>query len=389
MINRKDLQKKTIIFFTDSHNWGGAENYLISLASNIDRTIYNPVVVRPEGGDEEKFDQECGKNSIPVHSCTTSNEYPLLSFFRSLFFFFKHKPDLIHFNLSWPPFCRYPLLAAIILRKMIVITEHLVPHNYKVQPYEKFYKKFIYSRIFQSITVCEENRTNLMNVFEIPEDKVRVIHNGIPVEQFQQISPSNGEPDITSFVDGKTVVTTIARLAEHKGHRYLIQAAQVLKHLPQICFLIVGKGPLEASLKQEIREAGMEDRFLLISFRTDISYILSKTSIFVLPSTFEGLPLTILEAMAAAKPVIASDISGIPEEVIDGITGILVPSGDPGSLAHAINDLASNPHKRKHMGEQGKRRVNEHFTLPRMVSETEQLYEEATGTHLSDRGQSY
>jgi len=377
MLKRKGLDKKKIVYFTDSRGWGGAEKYLMDLVTAIDRDKYDPEVIFPMESEIKSFGECFIERGVSVDWVNTSNKYPFLSFIRSFYCFINKRPDLIHFNLSWPSFCRYPILAAILFGKVIVLTEHLVPHNYKVEPYEKFYKRFIYSRIFQAIAVCSENKSNLIHFFELPEEKITVIRNGITISRFQLSDFRNVRDCISHLTNGKIVVTTVARLAEHKGHCFLIKAAQRLMHLPDLCFLIVGEGPLKELLVQDVKDSGMEDRFLFLGFREDIPYILSKTDIFVLPSLFEGLPLTVLEAMAAGKPVIASNVSGIVEEVRNGETGILIPPGDPVALSKAIEMLARDPEKRKQMGAEGGKRVEKHFNYLRMITETEQIYDRA------------
>lgn len=380
MVKSKGQYKKKIIYFTDSHDWGGAEKYLMDLVSTIDQDTYSPVVVLPKGGEAKEFGKDLEKKGIPVDNIDTSNERPLLSFLRSFFYFIKKRPDLIHFNLPWPPLCRYPILASLLLKKKFVLTEHLVPNNYNLKPYERFFKRLIYFRIFRAIAVSFENKSNLVRIFQIPEKKIAVIHNGIDIARFQtSFSPEEGNENL-HLNEEKVVLTTVARLDAQKGHYFLIEAAKLLAHLPDLCFLIVGTGRLKEKLVEDVRKAGIERQFLFLDFRKDIPYILSKTDIFVLPSLFEGLPISVLEAMAAGKPVIASDISGIPEEVIDGKTAILVPPGDPEVLAKAIEELANNPEKRHKMGEEGRKRVKEHFTLSKMVYETEKVYQMAFKT---------
>jgi glycosyltransferase involved in cell wall biosynthesis len=377
MDKKKVINKKKILYFTDSHGWGGAENYLVDLVTAIDREKYDLEIIFPNGSETNIIVECFTKRGIPLDWVDTSNNTPFLSFIRSCYCFIYKRPDLVHFNLSWPPFCRYPILAASLLGRKIVLTEHLVPHNYILEPYEKFYKKLIYSRIFQAIAVSADNKLNLLKLFGVPEKKLTVIHNGIDVNKFQFSIFKNLDNSISCVTHNKTVITTISRLVEHKGLYFLIQAAKHLNKIENICFLIVGEGPLQESLMKDVKEAGMEDRFLFIGFRSDIPYILSKTDIFVLPSLFEGLPISVLEAMAAGKPVIASNVSGIPEEVIDKKTGILVPPGDPEALAKAIEELAKNPEKRQEMGEEGRKLVKEHFTLTKMVYETEKIYQMA------------
>ncbi|MGB9802180.1 MAG: glycosyltransferase [Desulfofundulus sp.] len=141
--------------------------------------------------------------------------------------------------------------------------------------------------------------------------------------------------------------------------------------------MVVGDGPLRRVLEEESRALGLEGRLFFTGERRDIPQILSLMDVFVLPSTTEGLPLTILEAMAAGKPVIASRVGGLPEVVVDGETGFLVPPGDPQALARALAQLLVNRQKAEEMGQKGKQRVMQHFTVQTMVRKIEEEYKAA------------
>ena len=165
----------------------------------------------------------------------------------------------------------------------------------------------------------------------------------------------------------------VGRLDPIKDHQTLFRAMESVQKLyPQVRLLVIGDGP-----EREHLEGKAGRNILFLGNRDDVPDILRALDIFVLPSLFEGLPITVLEAMAVGKPVIASHVSGIPEEVEDGKTGILVPPADPAALGRAIELLAGDREKREQMGIEGKKRAEKYFTLERMVLETEELYERA------------
>ena len=121
--------------------------------------------------------------------------------------------------------------------------------------------------------------------------------------------------------------------------------------------MIVGDGPERGALETRIAQLGLGDRVHLLGFRTDIPELLAGCDLFVLPSLFEGLPLSILEAMAAGKAVVATAIGGNDEAVVDGVTGLLVPPADPEALADALRTLLREPERRRRLGEAGRRRA--------------------------------
>ena len=127
--------------------------------------------------------------------------------------------------------------------------------------------------------------------------------------------------------------------------------------------MIVGDGPERARLEAEIRRLGLEGAVVLAGDRDDVAAMLARADVFVLSSTSEGLPLSILEAMAAGLPVVASSVGGVPEAVEDGETGLLVPPRDPVRLAAALERLLVDPALRRRLGSNGRERVRQHFGL--------------------------
>ena len=208
--------------------------------------------------------------------------------------------------------------------------------------------------------------------------KIITVHNGIDLDKsIPRIAPEEKKRQCGLKQDSM-LVGIIANLTEVKGHYYFLQAAQeVLKHIPQAEFLIVGDGPLREDIEKLSKNLGISARVNFMGFRQDIPEILSILDVFVLSSLWEGFPVSILEAMAAVKPVIASRVGGILEAVIDGKTGILVPPEDEKALAGAIEFLLKEDKIAGEMGLAGRRHVEEHFNLQRMTGEIEAAYEKS------------
>jgi glycosyltransferase involved in cell wall biosynthesis len=175
---------------------------------------------------------------------------------------------------------------------------------------------------------------------------------------------------------GFPVLGTVSSLNPHKGHTYLLEAAtKVLEIFPTAQFLLVGDGRMKEELEIKAQNLNLLSSIKFLGIRKDIPEILAVIDIFVLPSSSrEGLGISLLEAMAAEKPVVASDIGGIPEVVIDGETGFLVPPKNSHDLAGAIIELLKNPAKAALMGQQGRQRVKEKFTTQQMLENIDELY---------------
>ena len=224
----------------------------------------------------------------------------------------------------------------------------------------------------QYIAVSHAVALQLQQTFHVPSQKIRVIHNGIPFARF------DCPPDLTlraELSQGTTrpIVLTVARLDRQKGHTYLFEA---IRQVREATFVLAGSGPEKDALVAQACELGIQDHVKFLGDRKDIPQLLASCDLFVLPSIYEGLPLSILEAMAAGKAVVATAVGGIPEIVKDGETGVLVPSGDPVALARAIQSLLSNPIQVRKIGAAGRALVKQEFSSDGMVERINQVYEE-------------
>jgi glycosyltransferase involved in cell wall biosynthesis len=199
-------------------------------------------------------------------------------------------------------------------------------------------------------------------------EQYRTIHSGIDIEQFSEADPAND-------IDADIVrVVMVARLAEGKGFDVLLDAAEELREMVHV--YIAGDGPLEERIETEIEDRGLGDAVSLLGFRRDIPAVLAASDILVLPSYREGMPRVVTEAMATGLPVVATNIAGIPDQVVDGETGYLIPTGDARALAERVRRLATRPDLRKRMGEAGHRRASENFSATEMVDRTQSVYKE-------------
>lgn len=208
-------------------------------------------------------------------------------------------------------------------------------------------------------------------------DQLVVIHNGVDPHPF---SEANGAPLRKELgLEDALILTFVGRLTPPKDPFTLLEAVKVLS---DGVLLVVGEGRLRPQVERYVREQGLVERVRLLGQRSDVPQILAASDIFVLSSRWEGLPYTIIEAMMAGLPVVATRVGGIPELVEDGVTGFLVPPKDPEALAVALQKLIDNPKMRQQMGGAGQKKAMQEFTLDRMLRETVRVYEEV----LRDRG---
>ena len=217
----------------------------------------------------------------------------------------------------------------------------------------------------------------------IRPSKVLYIANGIDPAVFKATRASAGQRKLLGDLApaGTLLIGNVARLDKVKDQAGLISAFKLLREIAgeenfDCRLAIAGAGPQEVELQHQIEQLGLSGVVRLLGNRGDVAELLAECDVFALSSIAEGMPVTLLEAMAAGLPVVATDVGGIASVVHDGITGTLVPAGDPRALACALNTYVMNGNLRRQHGEAGRARVAAQFSLSAMVSAYAALYDE-------------
>jgi glycosyltransferase involved in cell wall biosynthesis len=215
------------------------------------------------------------------------------------------------------------------------------------------------------VAVSEETRRQAMEEGVRPE-RVRVIINGVPLAPVSQSAARAARAELLPGMDGFLILNA-ARLVPEKGHRVLLQAAaRVLRDFPNALFAIAGDGPLRADLTELAAELGIPHQVKLLGSRTDIPELLAASDLFVLSSLTEGLPMALLEAMAAGRAVVSTDVGGIRAALDDGRCGLLVPPDDASWLADALLRLLRDQRLRKRLAGCASEKARTDFSLEQM-----------------------
>ena len=219
----------------------------------------------------------------------------------------------------------------------------------------------------------------------VPEERTVTVHEGIDVDHVVS-QPLVDVHQAFFLPHGAPVVGNVAALVPHKGQRHLIEAAHiVVQKMPDVRFVILGEGELREALERLIKEYRLEKHVLLPGFRTDVLGCIKSFDLFVMSSVTEGLGTSLLDAMACSRPIVATEAGGIPEVVDNGVTGVLVPPRDHTAMADAILSLIGDKPRLQAMGNAGFARVNEKFTVERMIAGTAAVYARVAGTpHVTD-----
>jgi len=295
------------------------------------------------------------------------------------------KPDLVHTHTS-----KAGILGRVAAKLAGVPNIVHTPHGHV------FFGHFgpIFSRIFRWIerlfapltdrvvvlTDGESRDYTDLNVY--PKNKHVKIHSGVDIEKFKQMTNSAVEKKRSLGLDQNgLVVGFIGWLLPIKGPMHLLKAMEdVWQEYADTILVYIGKGDLDVDLRAEALKTGANGRVNFLGWRNDIDKIMPIFDILVLPSLNEGMGRVLVEAMAAGKPLVASNVGGIPDLVKHDFNGLLVPPGDEKALASSIKQLISNPQKAKMMGQCGRKLCNQ-FSLEAMVEKIDLLYQELFQFH--------
>jgi glycosyltransferase involved in cell wall biosynthesis len=219
---------------------------------------------------------------------------------------------------------------------------------------------------------------SILRTSGIPPQRIAVIPNGIDIASFESAAPAIDFP-------GRPILGMVARLDMNKGFGPLLHAlVEITKHCPEILLVVAGEGPARSEIERSIIDLQLHNNVRLLGDRKDMPELYASFDFFVLPSLNEGMPLTVLEALASGLPVVATRTGAIPSVVRDGVSGILVEPGDVGSLAAAILKLTRDPELRDRMGAAGRQKVRAEYTASSMAHRYLELYRSAQSESRAD-----
>jgi glycosyltransferase involved in cell wall biosynthesis len=285
------------------------------------------------------------------------------------------KPDIVHTHLIHGDL--YGTLAARLADVPSVVSTKHNDNAFRRRRFYAWLDRSLARYQDRIIVISRHLKRFCVEVEGLTADKIMPIHYGLDVKAFLgNVDGSSAVRAELGVPVGAALVGVVGRLTEQKGHIYLLDAfTEVVQMLPSAHLLIVGDGELRLDLEHQVARLGLRDNVTFAGYRQDIARIVVALDVMVMPSLWEGFGLVLLEAMAAAKPVVATRVSAIPEIVDDSETALLVPPKDPDSLARALLTLLRDPARAREMGQRGHRRLEEQFTVARMVEQTQTVYE--------------
>jgi glycosyltransferase involved in cell wall biosynthesis len=228
------------------------------------------------------------------------------------------------------------------------------------------------------VTVSEQVKNDLIGYGVASAERIRVIPLGLDLEPFLNAHKLRGEFRREKRLGQELkLVGIVGRIFPIKNHRLFLESAvRIAAREPAARFVVVGDGVLRSSTEQQARRLGIADRVLFTGWRSDLPRIYADLDILVVTSDNEGTPLSVIEAMAASRPVVATRVGGVPDLIRDYHTGRLVPPGDPGCIAGAVLDLLSHPEKAQDIGRKAMNAARARFDVKRLVHDMDHLYRE-------------
>lgn len=374
--------KPRIVHFTDSSEFGGAEQATLTMLESLGSSKWELLLVHHPHEDLKQLVDGAAKLGVETLAVPRMDPgWPgigrvprFAARLRSV------EPAIVHFHLRWPLACQYAMLASRFAgARALVATAHLyveVSLSTRVWLQQRLLSRLLVDRY---LAVSGALKEDLVAKLGWPGQRIEVVRNGVVLPE----SPPQPDPALRRILTGggdRAVVLVPARLTAQKGHSLLLRAAEAV---PGAQFVFAGDGPDRAALVAEAAKLGLDDRVTFLGYRHDVPKLMASADLVVLPSLYEGLPLVILEAMAAAKPVVASRIPGVQEVITEAADGILFESGNSADLARAIDEVLLDPDKSRRLGAAARRTVMSRFSAAAMGARVSEVY-----TTLLKRGSS-
>ena len=357
-----------VLQLTTHMNIGGIANYIFEL-SRVLKGKGVDTIVASAGGDLEEGLGKAGISHERLNIKTKFEFSPkvFLAAFAVKRIVEKEGVDIIHAHT------RVSQVTGAIASLITGIPMVTTCHGY----FKKRLRSVIDTWGDKVIAISAAVYEHLKEDLGVEDKRIDLVYSGIDIYRF---SKEFSDTDVAKTkrylgLSGKTVIGTIGRLSPIKGQKFFIQAmVEVLKIRPDAAGLIVGNGPEGPSIKSLAMALGIDDRISFIDSVSDTREVLSAIDIFVFPSIKEGLGIALLEALAAARPCVASRTGGIEDIIKDRQNGILVGVGDSAAIAAAILELLSDENLRLNLGRNGRRLVQSRFTLDRMADDIMRVY---------------
>lgn len=388
-----DLSDPLKVMFVMRPVTGGIKKHLFSLLQNLNQKQIRPIIVCSPEMPEQDYLGALGAAIYHLPICPEINPIRDWQSARILRQIIRQTDvDIVHAHSFKAGYIS--VLADLLQRQRRKYAFICTFHN-QLRRYNNGLKNYfstaaaagIGRKADRVVVISRALLAEAVQLMRLPETKVTCVYNGINPSEYAVLPPPDQFRREYGIPEDALLVGTVARLIPQKGIQYLIRAALLLRdRFPKVRYVITGDGPMRQQLERQVQAAGLAGIITFAGFRPKIDDFLAAMDLFALPTLEEGLSIAVMEAMAAAKPVIASAVGGVPE-LITAQTGVLVQPGDAQSLADGIGSLLSmDGAKRAAMGADGRNLIVERFTDGQIAEEHVRLYEDLARQRRRGRG---
>jgi len=376
-------QKIKIIYFIGSLRLGGAEKQVAELALGLDKSRYDiEICCINQGGPMVEKVRQAGINvrifevSLPFGKFNPRS-YPFLikSLWKIYRYVKKTKPHIIHAYL----FTAY--IVGILCGKwsgvpILISSRRSLGYFKDDKPWRQKLENYVNKKTDIILVNAKAVREDVLKREKHCQGKIRLVYNGVDLDKFK---PGRGEPEIRKqwgIGENDLLIGMVANLIHYKGHLEVLDAAAQLKpEFPNVKFVFVGRdGGMQEQIEEKRKTLNLENSVILAGSCKDVHKIIPAFDIMILASHEEGFSNVLLEAMACSKPLVATNVGGNAESVVHGETGFIVPTRNPEEMAKALKKFLENPGLREKFGEAGRRRMEENFSIQKLIQNMDQFY---------------
>jgi glycosyltransferase involved in cell wall biosynthesis len=359
-----------VVYLAHAFMVGGAEEMVLNLVRRLPGRYQPAVVCIHHAGP---IGEEIARTGVPfeVLGLTPGVSRPL-DVLKLRDFLYRHHPAIVHtFLLTGSLYGRFAAMMAgvpIVIGTEVNIYENKRPSHARVE-------KWLMGGTDAVIVSAAAVKDYYVRQVAADPAKVEVIYNAVDWSQLDATLSRDAFRDSVGVPRDAVLAGIIARLTEQKAHRVLFEALAQHPGLQHLHLLVVGDGELRDELRQRVETAGLQRRVHFVGARRDLGNILAAVDLFTMPSLWEGLPLSLVLAMGAGLPVVATRVAGIPEVVQDNVSGALVSPGRSDELGAALARVAADPSLRRSLGEHARAFVRPRFGVEHYVTSIANLYD--------------